>query len=176
MSFCFNSGEVFQTAIVIEKNGLSFYERASQAVKDPEIAELFASLAKDEVAHKKRFEALLSALPEELKRTTVADPDQEIDLYIRALADQHIFGAGEKPIGAEAKLGTVEDVLKLAIQFEKDSVVFYLGMQEVTCEGKGKEAAELLVKEELRHVRRLTLQLGKCSSEVKACSLSWPEA
>ena len=63
MSFCFNSGEVFQTAIVIEKNGLSFYERARQAVKDPEIAELFASLAKEEVAHQKRFESLLRHCP-----------------------------------------------------------------------------------------------------------------
>ena len=175
MSFCFNSGEVFQAAIEIEKNGLSFYERAGRAVSDPEIAELFATLARDEIAHQKRFESLLSELPEELRRHTVSDPDQELDLYIRALADQHIFGPGEKA-GVTEKLATVEDALRLAIQFEKDSVVFYLSMQEVTCEGKPREAVEALVKEELGHVRRLSIQLRKCSSALKSCPLSWPEA
>ncbi len=176
MLFCFNSGEVFQAAIEIEKNGLNFYTRARQAVSDPEIVELFTSLARDEVEHKKRFEAILSEMPEELKRPTVSDPDQEIDLYIRSLADQHVFGSKEKQAGLPANLVTVEDALKLALQFEKDSVIFYLGLQEATCEGRARDLVALLVKEELQHVRRLSLQMKKCSADQKACRLHWPEA
>jgi rubrerythrin len=175
MLFCFNSGEVFQAAIKIEENGLNFYTKARQAVSDPDIAGLFASLANEEVAHKRYFEELLSEMDEELKRPTVGDPDQELDTYIRALADQHVFGPGVKSAGAPANLATVEDALKLAIQFEKDSVVFYLGMQEATCEGKAREVVGLLVKEELSHVRRLSLHLKKCSDNVKACALNWPQ-
>ncbi len=173
MLFCFNAGEVFQTAVEIEKNGLRFYEKASRAVSDPEVAALFASLGKEEVEHQKRFEAILSELPEELKRATVSDPDQEIDLYIRSLADQHIFGPGAKLAIGPENAGTVEDALKLALQFEKDSVVFYLGLQEATCEGRARDVVSLLVKEELQHVRRLALQMRKCSADVKACTLSW---
>ena len=97
-------------------------------------------------------------------------------MYIHALADQHVFGPGAKLEGAPANVATVEDALKLAIQFEKDSVVFYLGMQEATCEGKAKDVVGLLVKEELSHVRRLSLHLRKCSADAKACALHWPGA
>ena len=173
MSFCFNAGEVFQTAIEIEKNGLNFYTKARDAVSDSEIAKLFASLAKEEVEHKKSFEAILADLPQELKNPTVSDPDQELELYIRALADQHIFGPGANPVIGPTTLATVEDALKFALQFEKDSVVFYLGLQETTCEGRGKDLVGLLVKEELQHVRRIASQLKKCSSAVKACRLNW---
>ncbi len=176
MSFSFNAAEVFQTAVEIEKNGLDFYTKASQAMSDPDMKELFASLAKDEVAHKKRFENILSDLPEELKRPTVSDPDGEVDLYIRALAGQHVFGPGDRPAIDPENLGTIEDVLKLAIQFEKDSVIFYLNMQENTSEGKAREIVTILVNEELRHVRRLSLKLNRCPSDVKACLINWPKS
>jgi rubrerythrin len=175
MFFCFNAGEIFQVAVEIEKNGLAFYESARQAVSDPEVRELFAALARDEVEHKHRFEALLSELPEELKRPTVSDLDNELDLYIRNLADQHVFGTGEGLKSQSACALTTEDALKLALQFEKDSVIFYLGMQEATCEGKARDVIDLLIKEEQQHLRRLSLQIGKCSANVKECLLHWPK-
>ncbi len=175
MIFCFNAGEVFQVAIAIEENGLAFYEKACQLVSDPEIKELFAALARDEVEHKRRFEVLLSELPEGLKRPTVSDIDHELDLYIKNLADQHVFGTDEGFKAQSASIQTVEDALKLALQFEKDSVIFYLGMQDATCEGKARDIVTLLVKEEQQHVRRLSLQMGKCSANVKECLLHWPK-
>lgn len=175
MIFCFNAGEVFQVAIAIEKNGLAFYENAGQLVSDPEIKELFTALALDEAGHKRRLEGILSQLPEELKRPTVSDLDHELDLYIKNLADQHIFATDEGFKAQSASIHTVEDTLKLALQFEKDSVIFYLGMQDATCEGKARDVVTLLVKEKQQNVRRLTLQMGKCSVNVKECLLNWPE-
>ena len=175
MLFCFNAGEIFQVAIEIEKNGLAFYEKAFEAVSDPEIRELFGALAKDEVAHMDRFQSLLSKLPEELKLPTVSDLDQELDLYIQDLARQHVFGTGEEFKSELAQIRTVEDALKLALRFEKDSVIFYLGIQEATCEGKARDVVGLLVKEEQQHVRRLSLQMRRCSGDVKGCLLHWPE-
>ncbi len=174
MIFCFNAGEVFQVAVEIEKNGLDFYEKAHQAVSDPEIEQLFLALARDEVEHRRQFEALLSGLPAEFKRPTVSDPDNEIDLYIRDLADQHIFSTGEELKGRLAGIRTIEDALKLALQFEKDSVIFFLGMQEATCEGKARDVVAQIVREELQHVRKLSLQMVRCSADVKECLLHWP--
>lgn len=175
MIFCFNAGEVFKVAIAIEENGLAFYETARRAVSDPEVSELFAALARDEIEHKRRFEGLLAELPEELKRPTVSDLDQELDLYIRNLAGQHVFGSGESFRSHSAGIRTIEDSLKLALQFEKDSVIFYLSMQDATCEGKARDIVGLLVKEEQQHVRRLSLQMGRCAADVKSCLLNWPE-
>ena len=50
-----------------------------------------------------------------------------------------------------------ERALKLVLQFEKDSVIFFLGMQEATCEGKDRDRITLLIKEEQSHVRWLSL-------------------
>lgn len=175
MLFCFNAGEVFQVAIAIEENGLSFYEKMRQAVGDEEVKELFSALAREEIEHKRWFEGLLSDLPEELKSPTVSDLNDELGLYIRNLADQHIFGTGERFKSQSAAVRTIEDALKLALQFEKDSVIFYLGMQEATCEGKARDVVSSLVKAEQQHVRRLTLQMGRCRVSVKECLLHWPE-
>jgi len=174
MIFCFNAGEIFQVAVEIEKNGQAFYEQAYKAVDDPEVKDLFTALARDEISHQKRFESLLSDLPEELKRPTVSDLDQEVDLYIKDLAGQHVFRADEGFRSELEKIKTVDDALQLALRFEKDSVIFYLGMQDATCEGKARDIVSILIKEEQEHVRRLSFQIRRCSADVRECLLHWP--
>jgi rubrerythrin len=161
MIFCFNADEVFRIAIEIEENGKAFYEKAQSVIKDPEVRQLFADLALEEVEHKRKFESLRTQLPPDVKTPTVSDPDYEIDLYLKMMADQHVFRSGKE---MDAQLGEVKDAvdaLKLALQFEKDSVIFFLGMQEATCEGKGRDLITLLIKEEQNHVRRLSLQMRR---------------
>lgn len=174
MLFCFNAGEIVRVAIEIEKNGFSFYERAAKAVSDPALRELFTALARDETHHLQRFEALLCELPDELKTPNVSDLDSELDLYIRDLAGQHVFGTEAEFKSELKKIRTIDDALNLALRFEKDSVIFYLGMQEATCEGKSKDTVNQLVQEEQQHVRRLSVQIRKCSDDIKGCLLNWP--
>jgi len=50
---------------------------------------------------------------------------------------------------------------KIGLQFEKDSLIFFLGMQDATCEGNNRDMITLLMKEEQTHVRRLSLQMQK---------------
>lgn len=161
MLFCFNPAEVFQIAIEIEENGKSFYERAQEIVEDAEVQKLFSELAREEVEHRKRFDSIKSALPGDLQTPTVSDPDNQLDQYIKMMADQHVFSSTEEMILKVSEIRSVSDALKLAIQFEKDSVIFYLGMQEATCEGKARDLVSLLIKEEQDHVRRLSLQLRR---------------
>ncbi|MBF0510419.1 MAG: rubrerythrin, partial [Deltaproteobacteria bacterium] len=54
MIYGFNAYEVFQMAIEIEENGKAFYDRAGQKITDPQVKELFAALAQEEVSHKAR--------------------------------------------------------------------------------------------------------------------------
>jgi rubrerythrin len=161
MIFDFNAAEVFQIAIEIEENGKAFYEKAQSVIQDPEVSKLFVDLANEEVQHKKKFESLKAQLPQEASKSTLSDLQNELNLYIKMVADEHVFRTRE---GVESQLTAVKnagDALKLAIQFEKDSVIFFLSMQEATDETKGREFINLLVKEEQAHLRRLTLQLQK---------------
>ena len=78
------------------------------------------------------------------------DPENEEDDYIKMMADQHVFVKGENVETEVCKLTDMKDALKLAIEFEKDSVIFFLSMQDAA-DGKGKELINLLVKEEQGH-------------------------
>lgn len=161
MIFNFNAAEVFKVGIKIEENGKAFYEKAQEVIDNPEIKELFQELAREEVGHKKKFEELLGRLPPRAAESTVWDPDNETDAYIKMMADQHVFVGGESIEAQVSHLKNVKDALKLAINFEKDSVIFFLAIQDATDEAKGREFIGQLVKEEQQHLRRLTLELKK---------------
>jgi rubrerythrin len=161
MLFCFNAAEVFQIAIEIEENGKAFYEKAQKIIQDAEVKALFADLATQEVEHKKRFEMLKAQLPQAASAPTVSDPNDELYAYLRMMADQHVFVSVAGVDEQLAQIKTATDALKLAIQFEKDSVLFFLSMQDATCEDKGRELIQSLVKEEQEHLKRLSLYLRK---------------
>jgi rubrerythrin len=161
MLYCFNAVEVFQVAIEIKENGRAFYEKAQKMIQDPEVRKLFADLAREEVEHKNRIGNLKARLPSDFKSPTVADPENELDLYVKAMADQHVFrSCGALNVQMD-QIKDVQDALKLALQFEKDSVIFFLGMQEATCEGRDRDVINLLLKEEQSHVRQLSLQMQR---------------
>jgi rubrerythrin len=77
------------------------------------------------------------------------------------MADQHALSSTGELDAQLAQVKSARDALRLALQLEKDSVIFFLGMQEATCEGKDRDLLALLIKEEQDHVRRLSLQARK---------------
>ncbi|SPF41472.1 Rubrerythrin [Syntrophobacter sp. SbD1] len=163
MSYGFNAGEVFKIAIQIEKNGTEFYEKSVKNIKETEIKALFIDLALQEIEHKRKFESLLAGLPPASTAPTVWDPDNEIDQYIKMMADDHIFVSSSDVKDRVDRLKDTMDALKLAIEFEKDSVLFFLGLEDAVTVEKDRELIKSLVKEEQQHLRRLTLELRKIS-------------
>jgi rubrerythrin len=161
MIFGFNAAEVFDIAIAIEENGKKFYEQAQGLVDDLVVKKLFAELAIQEVEHKKKFESLKAQLPAEASTPTTWDPDNKLSDYIRMMADQHVFISDEDLGRRLVQVKSTRDALKLAVEFEKDSVIFFLGMQEAAEGKKGGELIGLLVKEEQEHLRRLSLELRR---------------
>jgi rubrerythrin len=161
MIFNFNAVEVFAIAIQIEENGKMFYDRGREIIKDPEVQKLFEELAQEEIKHKEKFESLKSQLPSSAAAATVFDPNHELNLYLKMMADQHVFISSTATRAQLDQISDARDALKLAIEFEKDSVIFFLSMQEATEGAKGKEFIGTLVKEEQAHLRRLSVELRK---------------
>ena len=58
----------------------------------------------------------------------------------------------EKLTGKE----TLKQILKIAIGLEKDSIVFYYGMQEMVPEHLGKDKIGVIIQEEMRHIADLS--------------------
>lgn len=153
MGYAFNIDEIFEMAEQIERNGALFYRNAAMAIADPGEKTLLRELAEMEDQHEKTFADLRAGLPEKDKAAAAFDPENEPMLYLRALADVKIFF--EKAIDTSS----MEEILKAAIIAEKDSIVFYLGMNEMVSENTGKAKLNAIIKEEMGHIKLLSGKL-----------------
>jgi rubrerythrin len=154
MSYDFNADEVFEMAEQLERNGGKFYRSAAENADDSENRKLLLELAKMEDQHEKTFQAMRAELPAKEKESKVFDPQGEAALYLRALADTRVFF--EKKIDLTSML----EILKAAIEAEKDSIVFYLGMKEAVPENLGRDRLDNIIAEEMGHIRLLGKKLA----------------
>lgn len=161
MIFCFNAGEVFQIAVDIKENAIAFYEKAGEAMEDAEVKKLFEGLAKEEKEHRQMLLEMRGKFPPQILSPNVNDPQNELDAYLKAMADDHVFGSCDSLNRQMSGIKNPGDALRLAMRFEKDSLVFFFGLQDATCEGKDRDLLNLLMKEEHGHIQRLSLQLRK---------------
>lgn len=152
MSIKYNAEEIYEIGIQIERNGRAFYAAAAEKAADKDIRKLLGDLAEWENAHVELFSQLKKQLPPGLQNDPGLDPDQQKVLYLRAAADSHIFTRHADP---EALARTCEgpvDVLQIALEFEKDSVVLYTAMKDLVPESLGKETIDRLIHEEISHI------------------------
>lgn len=159
--------DVFAMAVRIEENGHAFYTGAAQKAEDPTVKNLFEELAEMEAGHVVAFKALRSDLPGSFPADAVWDPEGLGESYLQATADTHIFTI-ETAADRLAGIETAMDALYMALQFEKDSVAFFLGMKEVLPDPKGKVEIDNLIKSEMEHVRMLTVVMKQLQTSGKA--------
>jgi rubrerythrin len=157
----FNADEIFAMGVQIEKNGFAFYSAAADNTEDPDLKQLFRQLAEWEQKHIALFEDLRLKLPATAKATDVYDPDNMVHLYLKAVADNNVFVKGLTLDPGSLVWTSPAKVLTTALDFEKDSVVFFSSMKEVTMGRTGTVEVEKLVLEELKHIGYLTGEIRK---------------
>ena len=153
MSYDFNADDIFEIAEQLERNGAKFYRNAADGISDPASKAFLLKLAVMEDEHEKTFHSLRTTLTGEEKAPTVFDPQDEAVLYLKALADTRVFF--EKEMAGTS----MKEILKSAIEAEKDSIVFYLGMKDAVPEKSGRNKIETIIKEEMGHIRILSREL-----------------
>jgi rubrerythrin len=158
MIYEFNANDIFSMAEQMERNGANFYNNASKEVDEPERKKLLDDLAHMEEMHEKTFAAMKAELNEQEKEQTVFDPDGEAVLYLRALVDTRVF------FEKEVDITSLEGIFKAAIEAEKDSIIFYLGMKDAVPKNHGKSKLENIIKEEMTHVKILSHELALLKS------------
>ncbi len=165
MIFPFNAGEVFKIALKIEDNGKLFYEKAAAGPFPDMVKQLFQNLAKEELGHKAIFQKVLNDLPPSATAATVWDPDNELDQYLKMMADQHVFNRSAAEIEKMlAGVGGYREAVELAVGFERDSIVFFLELAESSDNDESRAWIGRLVDEERKHLRRLIEILKKIDS------------
>ena len=164
MSYYFNADEIFEMAEQIEKNGAKFYRRAAKQTTSPDIRQFLLDLAAMEDGHEKLFASMRADMLKQGQAVTVDpifDPEGEAGLYLRAMADGHIFDVRANPDEDLTGEESMEDIFQLAIGREKDSVVFYVGMKDMVSKKLGKDKIDGIIKEEMSHVTMLSRELAK---------------
>jgi rubrerythrin len=159
----FNANDIFEIAIQIEKNGALFYRKAAEKVSNNTQKNFLLELASMEDDHEKTFAELQKKLKDSENLSTAFDPDDENAAYLKALADMRVFADKELPQD-NVKQDNFKQIIISAIQAEKDSIVFYLGMKAMVPEKMGKARLNDIIKEEMGHIKVLVRKL----SEIKA--------
>ena len=161
MAIVYSAEEVLQMAEQIERNGARFYRHAAELPFDEGTRHTLLNLAAMEDRHEETFAAMRARLSEGEREATTFDPYHEMPLYLRAMADRRVFDVHtdltEKLSGRE----TMREILELAIGFEKDSVVFYLGMKDLVPEDVGGPRLDAIIKEEMSHLSLLGGRLAE---------------
>ena len=157
MGMPFNADEVFEMAEQIERNGGKFYRAAAK--KFPAVSKVLLGLAAMEDEHLKTFADMRAELSGTELDEPVFDPDGQAQMYLRVMADGNVFDVKADPVEQLATKNTPEDVLKMAIGVEKDSIAFYVGLKEAVSRRAGKEKVEDIIREEMGHIVTLNEKL-----------------
>lgn len=142
----FSGAEVIQLAISIEEEGVKFYEKYAQ-LADVELREILLSMAEDERQHVTVFKDMYHQLE--------VSEDEEAYLFNDNV--QEFFASNAKNEGFNrdhTPIDSVRDALKLALEIEKTTVVYYQSLLEYA----SKDVAAILtrlIEEEQKHQKRL---------------------
>jgi len=118
-----------------------------------------------ELKHEKIFAHLKEKIvgqPQLLSR--LIDPNSNAAGYLHAFADGYIFNLNDDPSNFLNDQRSLEEILNYAIGLEKDSIVFYYGLQDLVPSEFGKDKINLIIKEELKHIFFLNDKIKKLST------------
>jgi rubrerythrin len=160
MKVTFNAFEVFEIAEQIERNGTNFYIRAAELFDDPKTCQMFLNLAEWEKEHERTFARMKQQLSEQNRHANTPRPDNLLP-DPRVMAGMAVFGIRSDPAEELHGRQNETDIIRRAVEKEKDSIVFYHGLKEFVPAGPDKNKIDDIIKEEMRHIVILDQLLNK---------------
>ncbi len=141
-----NAADIIAAAIEIERRGHDFYTRVQEKVESPKDKEFFAFMAEEEKRHEEIFLDMLMRIGG--LRLPADSTDQEYLDYLTALLYHHsLFVPDLEQRMAEMPLHT-------AMQCEKDTLIFFIEMEDLVPEAE-KAHVRACANEERSHLKML---------------------
>lgn len=159
MGILFNAGEIFEIAIQIERNGARFYRNAAANTNDEGARHELLELAAMEDSHEITFTEMKRDLVGQDDQSDWYDPENEAALYLQSFAQGQVFDMTKDPSELLDSSTTLRQVLEWAIQRERDSVVFFLGLKDLVPASLGANKIEQIIKQEMAHIALLNRRL-----------------
>jgi rubrerythrin len=164
MTVNFTAFEIFEIAEQIERNGAKFYRLAAKKAKDRSMNQFFLHLAEMEDNHEIIFGDMRKSLQDESADTRVFDPNNEMIYYLKAIAKSAGWEGKSAPRIELTGSEEPEQIIKAAIDAEKSSINYYLGLKEFVASQSGKKKVDEIIKEEMNHVVILQKHLEQLNS------------
>ena len=163
MGITFNANEIFEMAEEIERNGAKFYRQAAEKAPDEKTKQMLLNMAAMEDSHLKTFEEMRKELSGREKGWAMFDPDNQSALYLQAMADARGYEGKISPAEELTGNETPKEIIEIALNSEKESIVFYFGLKGLVPVKAGRDKVEAIIMEELSHVTTLLEQLKALS-------------
>lgn len=137
--------EIIEQAVQTEKLGHELYSRmAERFAKEQKLKVLFETLAARELAHKKTFSDLKGRIGDQ----KIENPE-EVSNFLRAVVESEFFLGSHKSLPSLEHLQSVDDAVKFASGFEKETLLYFLGLRDIV---KDKGVIDEIIMEEKRHI------------------------
>lgn len=144
---------IMDFAIRKEEEGVTFYTEAAKRLQDPELRDLFLTLAKEEARHLEWLvgiqRTVLKKGVDECFRTV------EVSEYLESIARDGVFPKGEDAARQIDSVKNVEDACKIALHAEKNAILLYSELAKLTRDREQKKIIERLIKEEKAHLAKV---------------------
>ncbi len=161
----FNTDELMEMAIQIEKNGLEYYSLMTARSSNPEIKQVFSYLGREEQSHLDNFIKIREklAISNAEKQFEIADEynTPEMFNYLNAMFDGRVFPNLRSHADIAKEISTDEQAIYHAISFEKDTVLFFQEILNILGPAdQNRGLVEELIRQEKIHIARLYTLLG----------------
>lgn len=147
-----SAAEVLGLAIETEKAGKEYYEIAAETAQTPALRDLFRFLAGEEVKHEKLFRQLQSGLSE--KPQELPYDWEELSGYLKTITDSRFFLNPNKAISLARSAQNELEAVEYALQFEKETLLFYLELNRVV-KPEQRQVIDEITAQERMHIKRL---------------------
>ncbi len=147
----FSANQMIDIAIQTEQAGRAFYEAAVQHSDEPQVKSLCQWLGEEELVHEQTFRHMGQNLPPEIEPREWPTERAE---FIDALLGSRFM---PKPEQAQALVEgmSAQDILDFALNFEKDTIIFFYEMRDMVPDSVVDKVNEIIA-EEKAHVSRIT--------------------
>ena len=145
----FSMREIFDLAIQIEKNGEQYYRDAMKEISNPSLRSMLEWLAEEEEKHQIWFSERKEKLHTEGDALELEEMGSSI---LQSILGDQSFSLKEADL---SKIDSVEAYIQLAIEFEKDSILFYEMIGSFIEDTETSEKLNEIIAEENRHIELL---------------------
>jgi rubrerythrin len=157
MAKALTARDIVRIALEVEQTGLESYQAMKSATSDPELAKLLDYLANDEGDHVGLFSRMFREV--ELNPEEMADPSPEDQAYVETIMKSVVFEGPQAGIRRARAAKTPIEVLTLALQFERDAMLFWVKLFGLVRQ-KDRVLVQKLIQQEQQHVKDVETMLS----------------